>query len=412
MATFGYSVGDLIAVIRLANEVRQRFIDAPEQFAAISDEVRSLSIVLQDIDIVLPKRDLAVNQKRDLNDIAKGCHNVLKQLDKWLDERAILASNAGGLRDRSRKALKRLSWDPVAMRDFRARIASNIGLLTIFYNKLSGKKVLEIKENVDNLVHRKDEKDLRSILNWLDPIDYSAQQAEFNGRRQEGTGQWMLDSSEYDTWMNTVGATMFCPGIPGSGKTIMASMIIHDLSRKSSQDENIGLAYVFCNYQRVEEQKPIDLLANILKQLAGRKNLLPDNIKDLYENHKGSRASLTLDQVLGTFAAVVGLYSKVFLVIDALDEQKYSEEGWSAMVSGIFKLQSQFGINFLATSRFIPEIELQFEGAIQKEIRANEGDILKYVDSRVCRLLRSRIPKYPDLQSLVKREVLAATDGM
>ncbi|KAK2772638.1 hypothetical protein FQN53_004485 [Emmonsiellopsis sp. PD_33] len=412
MATFGYSVGDLIAVIKLAKELRQRFIDAPDQFAAISDEVRSLSIVLQDIDIFLPKRDLAEDQQRDLNDIAKGCHNVLEQLDKWLDDHAILASNPEGLREKSRKALKRLSWDPVAMRDFRARIVSNIGLLNIFYNKLAGKHVLEIKENFDYLVHRKDDKDLRSILNWLDPIDYSAQQAEFNGRRQEGTGQWMLDSSEYDAWMSTVGATMFCPGIPGSGKTIIASMIIDELSRKFNWDGNIGLAYVFCNYQRVEEQKPIDVLANVLKQLVGRKNLLPDDIRDLYEKHKGSRASLTLDEVLDTFTAIARSYSKIFLVIDALDEQKYSDEGWTAMISAIFKLQSQFDFNFLATSRFIPEIELQFEGTIQKEIRANDNDILKYVDGRVCRLLRSRISKYPDLQSLVKREVLAATDGM
>ncbi|KAK2788055.1 hypothetical protein FQN51_003050 [Onygenales sp. PD_10] len=412
MAAFGYSVGDVIAVIRLANEVRQRFIDAPEQFAAISDEVRSLSILLQDIDIFLPKRELAEDQQRELNDIAKGCRNVLEQLDKWLDEHAILASNAEGLRERSRQALKRLSWDPDVMRDFRSRIASNIGLLNTFYNKLSGKKVIEIKENVDYLVRRKDEKGLQSILNWLDPIDYSAQQAEFNGRRQEGTGQWMLNSSEYDAWMNTVGATMFCPGIPGSGKTIIASMIIDNLRRKFSRDENIGLAYFFCNYQRVEEQKPIDMLANVLKQLIEKKNLLPDGIKDLYETHKRSRASLTLDQMLKTFTAVIASYSKTFLVIDALDEQKYSEEGWTAMISGIFKLQSQFDIRFLATSRFIPEIEFQFEGTIQKEIRANDGDILKYVDGRVCRLLRSRLSKYPDLQSLVKREVLAATDGM
>jgi hypothetical protein len=36
--SFGFSVGDFIAVLQLANQVRQRFVGAPEQFKAISDE--------------------------------------------------------------------------------------------------------------------------------------------------------------------------------------------------------------------------------------------------------------------------------------------------------------------------------------------------------------------------------------
>jgi hypothetical protein len=36
--SFGYSVGDCIAILQLANKVRERFNDAPEQFKAISNE--------------------------------------------------------------------------------------------------------------------------------------------------------------------------------------------------------------------------------------------------------------------------------------------------------------------------------------------------------------------------------------
>ena len=36
--SFGYSIGDFIAVTRLVAEARSRFIDAPEQFRAVSDE--------------------------------------------------------------------------------------------------------------------------------------------------------------------------------------------------------------------------------------------------------------------------------------------------------------------------------------------------------------------------------------
>ena len=56
--SFGYSVGDLIAVIQLANKVRRRFVDSPAQFRAISDEVKCLSNLLRDADDTIPDRSL------------------------------------------------------------------------------------------------------------------------------------------------------------------------------------------------------------------------------------------------------------------------------------------------------------------------------------------------------------------
>jgi hypothetical protein len=37
----------------------------------------------------------------------------------------------------------------------------------------------------------------QTLLNWLTPVDYAPQQADFIRRRQLGTGQWLLDSPEY-----------------------------------------------------------------------------------------------------------------------------------------------------------------------------------------------------------------------
>jgi hypothetical protein len=41
--SFGFSVGDFIAVIELANKIRKDFVDAPAQFKAISDEYAALT---------------------------------------------------------------------------------------------------------------------------------------------------------------------------------------------------------------------------------------------------------------------------------------------------------------------------------------------------------------------------------
>lgn len=36
--SFGYSIGDFIAVLKLANDVKKRFINAPGHFKALSEE--------------------------------------------------------------------------------------------------------------------------------------------------------------------------------------------------------------------------------------------------------------------------------------------------------------------------------------------------------------------------------------
>jgi hypothetical protein len=41
--SFGFSVGDFITVIKLANKIRKEFVDAPSQFRAISDECAALA---------------------------------------------------------------------------------------------------------------------------------------------------------------------------------------------------------------------------------------------------------------------------------------------------------------------------------------------------------------------------------
>jgi hypothetical protein len=50
--SFGFSVGDFIAVIGLANKIRKDFVDAPSEFKAISDEYAVLATSLSNADSI------------------------------------------------------------------------------------------------------------------------------------------------------------------------------------------------------------------------------------------------------------------------------------------------------------------------------------------------------------------------
>jgi hypothetical protein len=105
------------------------------------------------------------------------------------------------------------------------------------------------------------------ILDWLTSIGYAPQQGDFISRRQEGTGQWLLNSDEFQVWINQRRRTLFCPGTPGAGKTILTSIVIDDLDTRFQSNTSVGIAYIYYNFRQQDEQKAEDLLASLLKQL-------------------------------------------------------------------------------------------------------------------------------------------------
>jgi hypothetical protein len=105
------------------------------------------------------------------------------------------------------------------------------------------------------------------------------------------------------------------------------------------------------------------------------------------------------------------MYSRVFIVIDALDECQVSHGCQKTFLSQLFSLQAKCGANLFITSRFIPEITREFQGSISLKIQASEHDVRRYVDSHMS-YLPSFIGRNLDLQEEVKTKIVEAVDGM
>jgi len=251
----------------------------------------------------------------------------------------------------------------------------------------------------------------QAILNWLTPIDYATQQEDFISRRQEGTGQWLMDSEEFQIWLKTDKQTLFCPGIPGAGKTILTSIVVKELTTRFSNNPTIGIAYIYCNFRRQDEQKIDDLLASLLKQLAETQLSLPGIIKELYNRHKTKRTRPSLDEISGSLQAVIALYSRVFLIIDALDECQISDSCRPRFLSNIFDIQAKTGANLFATSRFISDITDIFTKGTVLEIRASDQDVQRYVHGHLSQL-PTFVSSRSKLQEEITTEITRAVEGM
>jgi len=251
----------------------------------------------------------------------------------------------------------------------------------------------------------------QAILDWLTPIDYAAQQSDFISRREGGTGQWLLESAEFHAWVETDKQTLFCPGIPGAGKTIITSIVVEELTTRFHDDKSIGIAYLYCNFRRQDEQKVDALLASLLKQLAECQHSLPSSVKDLYDRHKTKRTRPSLDEISKTLHSVIATYSVVYIVVDALDECQFSDRCRSRFLSNIFNLQAKTTAKLFATSRPIPDIEKEFKGCLLCEILASDEDVQRYLNSHISQLPTFVLSR-PKLQEEIKTQIVRAVEGM
>jgi Cdc6-like AAA superfamily ATPase len=266
-----------------------------------------------------------------------------------------------------------------------------------------------IKEGVEILRDRQDAHELcKDLQEWLTPVDFANQQSDFLRRRHEKTGQWVLESNEFQSWITEKNQTLFCPGIPGTGKTIITAIVISDLQSTFQNQRDIGISYLYCGF-RQDNQTSEDLLASLLKQLL-RGPPFTETVKALYDDHKAKRTRPLLDQVSSALYSVMSLYARVFIIIDALDELSDVER--KRFLPEILKLRARTGSSLFATSRFIPEIVKEFEGSMKLEIRATKEDIQSYLDRKITLQLPSFVKNKMELQNDIKTEICKVVDGM
>jgi hypothetical protein len=252
----------------------------------------------------------------------------------------------------------------------------------------------------------------KTVLEWFSETDYGGKQSDSYDLRHPGTGSWLLDSTEFTQWKGNRGETLFCPGMPGAGKTILTSVVVQTIRDSYACDPNVATAWLYCDYRLKSEQTFNNLLGSLVRQLCLNQMRLPSIVEELYKQNEGrsTRPSIAdLDRSLG---AAITSTSRVFVLVDALDE--CADNVWQ-LLRKLFELQAKHNINLFATSREIPGIMEQFTGLPKVEIRASDQDIRAYLDGYLrdhIGAMPSCVRKSAALQHEVKDAILTTADGM
>ena len=139
--------------------------------------------------------------------------------------------------------------------------------------------------------------------------------------------------------------------------------------------------------------------------------LFRSSVKSLYDSHKTNRTRPTFNEISSTLQSVSALYSRSFIVVDALDECQAFNGCRTKLLTEIFALQAKSRTNIFSTTRFIPEITDHFKNCMRLEIRASDHDVRRYLDGHMSQLPRC-VLRNSELQSEIKAEIVKAVNGM
>ncbi|CAI6095091.1 unnamed protein product [Clonostachys chloroleuca] len=437
------TTASVIAVLQLTSKIVQYLNSASgatKERKALRDELRACERVLEQLKDRCDEGDGDTEWNSSIK-VLEGPDGPLGRLWVMLQKMEDRLQRRDGPAERLITAVK---WPFIQkeVKEIFAAMDREKSLLTLALNGISGKLVQEIRrtvtqnreglkilEGVDRIQasqssvqedlirfqQSQEEKELNkerdAILEWLPTLAPSTQHRDIIDQRQPGTAQWIFKSPKFKTWLEVQGQTLFCPGIPGAGKTILAASVIEHLISRASDVSEIGVAFLFFSYQRQEEHKLNNIFGCLLNQLSASRPTPPESLLRLYKKHVKQKAQPSLAEILNSLHAVSAEYSRVFVVIDAVDEYQISSGQQRQFIEKIIEYQKKCNINLFVTSRFIPEIARFFEGGTSLEIRATQSDIQTYLENQMWQL-PAFVQKDSELQKDIITEVSGAVQGM
>jgi hypothetical protein len=121
--SFGYGVGDVIAVATLAWNVYKLCKDSPGVYKTISSEALSLHVVLKETDDLIAQE--TAHDAASLTQISMGCKEVLQDLQALLEKYNSLGTQAQRTWDRMQFGMEDIAT-------IRSRLIAHTGMLTAF----------------------------------------------------------------------------------------------------------------------------------------------------------------------------------------------------------------------------------------------------------------------------------------
>jgi DNA replication protein DnaC len=231
--------------------------------------------------------------------------------------------------------------------------------------------------------------DYRRTRDFISTYDYRKKHNSIRNIRYDGTCAWFLESEEVLSWLNTGESLFCCFGIPGSGKTIIASAMIDAVVEKTlTSHENLPaiVCYHYCDYADGVTLDATNIIANLTRQLL---DLYPSCINSIIKRcHEMVDTGFSISFPYAAFCLeeVLKTSGPLLIVIDGVDEMDAINQ--DILFNQIHHLLKQYSntLKILLFGRHderMVRCHLQNAKSITISKEDNMEDLVNYIESRL-----------------------------
>ncbi|KAF4978531.1 hypothetical protein FZEAL_5103 [Fusarium zealandicum] len=418
------TIASVIAVLQVAAKATQYLKDVKHGSTdrlRLRDELRSTTCLLEMIKDRMEDSDEMVGSENTLRPMSiqtmAGTDGPLNLFRRVLED--IIAKLAP--QDSLGRMAKPFTWpfdknDVSELLACLERLKSHFSLVMqndlMELAKLTNLKLDELDDRAERAEAKSRDDETQKIILWTSPISFRAKHVDVLESVQSGTGAWLLSHETFRSWVNGDISILWCPGIPGAGKTSLVSLVVDHLERE--RVANTTCTYVYCDHNQRQEQSPSVLLSSILQQVLqnSTERILPSEVSLLYRQHQKYDTRPTMAQIVDVLRKLASRLSIFYVVIDALDECAESEEDAVQFMSTVCSLGSH--VKVLCTSRFSTTFEDYFDQSMKLQISAQSEDIEMFLDTQIP--LKYRLSRHirtdPALRGEIIRAITQESQGM
>ncbi|KAA8618996.1 Dimer-Tnp-hAT domain-containing protein [Pyrenophora tritici-repentis] len=252
---------------------------------------------------------------------------------------------------------------------------------------------------------------------WLVAANCGADQETYARVRQEypGTGQWFLQKNRFRSWFDPNFCStplLWMNGIPGAGKTILASLVIEEAQKL----QDVHIAFFYCRYQDNDKSTFLRVARGILSQLL----LQDDGLLSYLYNKMSTSGQVTLSKetvAKELLEIALKAFEKLYIVIDGIDECEKDErhkivslfeKTWESLPQGD---ADQLRCLFVSQDDNIARKDFEKMPSLKVTESDTQRDIVTYVTAKSLRI-KTKFDLTADRQLLIQDQIIKSADGM
>jgi hypothetical protein len=257
---------------------------------------------------------------------------------------------------------------------------------------------------------------IAKLRRWLSAPDQSPTQYKLVNDRLANTGLWFLKGEKYIKWKTNISSFLWLYGIPGSGKSVLCSSIVEDVSRDCECDAGKAIGYYYFSFSTLDEQPPELMVKSLISQISEKCVKIPGSLESVLSSDPTGQRHPPLHKLLEILHAILKELPASYIILDALDECT-DREGLLDIIIKMRRWELE-NLHMLVLSRDELDIRHSIEHiASEADILCLQGklvneDIRQYVRYRLIHDKKLKRWHQRDIQEEIETHVMEKAGGM